>query len=165
MSTVIANGSLSRSGRTGAVSNGRLIAVVGFDGTESAKRALDAAAKLIDGRIGSLEVVFVAHPPVAAPMVPYGQAEIRQTLDAEADQLRELVRAQLGDEQRWHFTRRDGSTAAELSEIARETAAAYEPDTLVMIVVGRATHAYHHVVGSVPVALVRHEEFPVLVIP
>ena len=26
--------------------------------------------------------------------------------------------------------------------------------------VGRATHTYHHVVGSVPVALVRHAKYP-----
>ena len=32
-------------------------------------------------------------------------------------------------------------------------------------VVGRAEHGYHHVLGSVPQALERHDHFPVLVIP
>ena len=35
----------------------------------------------------------------------------------------------------------------------------------VVIVVGRSEHGYHHVLGSVPQALERHDHFPVLVIP
>ena len=31
-----------------------------------------------------------------------------------------------------------------------------------VIVVGRAEHGYHHVLGSVPQALERHDDFPVL---
>jgi hypothetical protein len=35
----------------------------------------------------------------------------------------------------------------------------------VVIVVGRAEHGYHHVLGSVPRALERHNHYPVIVIP
>src|SRR5580704_19373801 len=36
-------------------------AVVGFDGSPPAIRALDGAARLLHGRVGGLEIVFVAH--------------------------------------------------------------------------------------------------------
>ena len=39
----------------------RLLVVVGFDGSRSAHRALDAATRLISGRPGSIVVVYVAH--------------------------------------------------------------------------------------------------------
>jgi hypothetical protein len=34
-----------------------------------------------------------------------------------------------------------------------------------VIVVGSAVHTYHHVLGSVPVALVRHSRYAVVVVP
>jgi nucleotide-binding universal stress UspA family protein len=42
-----------------------LIAVVGFDGSEPAKRALESAARLLRDRDGHLEVVYVAHELIA----------------------------------------------------------------------------------------------------
>jgi len=38
------------------------------------------------------------------------------------------------------------------------------PDAPVVIVVGRAEHGYHHVLGSVPQALERHAHYPLIVI-
>jgi hypothetical protein len=35
--------------------------VVGFDGSASAQRALDAAARLLNDRPGGMQIVFVAH--------------------------------------------------------------------------------------------------------
>src|SRR6266480_998487 len=40
-----------------------VVVVVGFDGSEPAQRALDAAARLLRGRDGQLEVVHVAPVP------------------------------------------------------------------------------------------------------
>jgi nucleotide-binding universal stress UspA family protein len=143
----------------------RLIAIVGFDGSETAERALTAAAKLIAGRVGSLEVVFVAHPSAAVSLSPYSQGQSTQIFDEEEVELADAVAKLLGDERRWHFSRRDGAIADQLVAAAEQTHADYEPGTEIIIVVGRAAHAYHHVVGSVPVALVRHGLFPVLVVP
>jgi len=36
---------------------------------------------------------------------------------------------------------------------------------MVVIVVGRSEHGYHHILGSVPQALERHDHYPVIVIP
>ena len=38
-------------------------------------------------------------------------------------------------------------------------------EAAVVIIVGRSEHGYHHVLGSVPQALERHDDFPVIVIP
>jgi CO/xanthine dehydrogenase FAD-binding subunit len=40
---------------------GNLYLVVGYDGSPPAVRALDAAIRLLQGRTGSIEVVYVAH--------------------------------------------------------------------------------------------------------
>ena len=42
---------------------GNLYLVVGYDGSPPAIRALDAAVRLLHGRTGSIEVVYVAHLP------------------------------------------------------------------------------------------------------
>ena len=39
----------------------RVYAVVGFDGSASSLRAVDAAARLLNDRPGGMEIVYVAH--------------------------------------------------------------------------------------------------------
>ena len=46
---------------TDAPSGGFLHIVVGYDGSPPATRALDAAVRLLQGRPGRIEVVWVAH--------------------------------------------------------------------------------------------------------
>jgi nucleotide-binding universal stress UspA family protein len=142
-----------------------MVVVVGFDGSEPSQRALLAARRLVSGRPGSVEVVFVAHPSAASTMSPYAQVESGHILDEEAAEAETLARDLLGGEQRWHFHRRDGSIADQLVAAAAAEVAQYGPAAEVLLVVGRAVHAYHQVMGSVPAALVRHGGFPVLVIP
>src|ERR1700737_929532 len=43
-----------------------VVLVVGFDGSEPARRALDAAAEMLRGREGVLEVVYVAQDPAGS---------------------------------------------------------------------------------------------------
>jgi len=148
-------------------------AVVGFDGSGSAKRALQAAARLLNDRPGGMEVVFVAHLPVIASVGINGDASagIRQSFDDATRELSAEVRDQLRDThlrgaaQRWHFQRRDGAIADELIAVATDLRDLRGPDAAVVVVVGRSEHGYHHVLGSVPQALERHDHFPVLVIP
>ena len=54
------------SGTAGRPPDAPVVLVVGFDGSEPAKRALDAAAALLRGREGRLEVVYVAQDPAAS---------------------------------------------------------------------------------------------------
>jgi nucleotide-binding universal stress UspA family protein len=148
------------------LSRHRLVVVVGFDGSESAYRALDAATQLISGRTGSIVAVFVAHPPATAELSSEGMVEVLKGFDALEQQFTEAIRSRLGPvEQRWRLERRDGSIAHELVAAAEQVSREYGADASVVIVVGTAMHAYHHVVGSVPVALVRHAKYPIVVVP
>jgi nucleotide-binding universal stress UspA family protein len=148
-------------------------AVVGFDGSHSSLRAVDAAARLLHDRPGGIEIVYVAHLPVIAGMDLHGQAvaEMRQNLDDAARELSLQVRdhlqsSRLGDAaQHWHFQRRDGAVADQLIAAADELRLQRGPDATVVLVVGRSEHGYHHILGSVPQALERHDHYPVIVIP
>ncbi|HEX3491442.1 MAG TPA: universal stress protein [Streptosporangiaceae bacterium] len=144
-------------------------AVVGFDGSAPAIRALDGAARLLHGRAGSLEVVFVAHVSALEAMggFPVGAAaEILNGFDEASRHLGTEVREQLAStEQRWHFQRRDGAIADELIAAAKDLRGQHDPDAAVVIVVGRSGHRYHRVVGSVTQALEWRNDFPVIVIP
>jgi nucleotide-binding universal stress UspA family protein len=144
----------------------RLVVVVGFDGSESAYRALDAAALLISGRIGTVEVVYVAHIAAGAEMSATALTESLTAFDSAELEFADAVRDRLADiEFRWRFRRRDGPIAHELIAVADELRREYGDDSQVVIVVGSAMHSLHHVVGSVPVALVRHAKYPILVVP
>ncbi len=55
--------------------------------------------------------------------------------------------------------------ADELIAAADELRRLRGPEAAVIIVVGRSERGYHHVLGSVPQALERHDHFPVMVIP
>ncbi len=141
-------------------------AVVGFDGSPPAIRALDGAARLLHGRAGGLEVVFVAHVSAFEAMAATAAAEILSSFDDASRQLGTEVREQLAStEQRWHFQRRDGVIADELIAAAKDLRGQHGPDASVVIVVGRSGHRYHRVAGSVTQALEWHNEFPVIVIP
>jgi nucleotide-binding universal stress UspA family protein len=140
--------------------------VVGFDGSDSAYRALDAATHLISGRCGRIVAVFVAHPWATAELSPEGQVEMLKGFDALEQQFTDEIRSRLDlVEHRWRLERRDGGIAHELVAAADEVSRDGGADATVVIVVGSAMHAYHYVVGSVPVALVRHAKYPVVVVP
>jgi nucleotide-binding universal stress UspA family protein len=144
----------------------RLIVVVGFDGSESAYRALDASALLISGRVGTVEVVYVAHMAPGAEMSASALTESLRAFDSVEVEFADVVRDRLADiESRWRFQRRDGPIAHELTAVADALSRDYGDDAQVVIVVGSAMHSLHHVVGSVPVALVRHAKYPVVVVP
>ena len=148
-------------------------AVVGFDGSASSLRALDAAARLLNEQPGGMEIVYVAHLPAMALAGVAGEAsaETLQSLDDAARELAEQVRDRLAAShlraaaQRWHFQRRDGAIADNLIAVADELRRKHGPDAAVVLIVGRSEHGYHHVLGSVPSALQRHVHYPVLVIP
>ena len=143
-----------------------LSAVVGFDGSESAYRALDAATQLISGRPGNVLVVYVAHLSSTAEFSPAAMGESIKAFDAVEQEFTEAIRNRLdGVEQRWSLQRRDGIIAQELLAAADQVSRDYGKDASVVIVVGSALQSYHHVVGSVPVALVRHARYPIVVVP
>src|SRR5580693_9173749 len=73
-----------------------LSAVVGFDGSEPAYRALDAATQLISGRPGNIIAVYVAHLASTAEFSPEVMGESLKAFDALEQQFTEAIRNHLG---------------------------------------------------------------------
>jgi nucleotide-binding universal stress UspA family protein len=143
-----------------------LLLVVGYDGSMPARHALNEAADLLRDRQGALEIVYVAHPPMATEIVPEAMAAAMQGLDVQAGALREEVEDRLrGERHRWHFHRRVGSIPAELMAVANVLQRRYGAEAEVAIVVGGSAHRYHHLAGSVGASVARADRFPVLVVP
>jgi nucleotide-binding universal stress UspA family protein len=142
-----------------------LLLVVGYDGSPPATRALDAAVRLLQGRSGRIEVVYVGHISSMAALSAGAVVEIEETFDEIAEELRTAAREQMrGHEEAWGFERRQGLIAEELLAAAKDIHEA-NPGTTVVIVVGSSSQAAHRLVGSVAVSLARHSPVPVVVVP
>ena len=132
-----------------------LYLVVGYDGSPPATRALDAAIRLLYGRAGTIEVLYVAHLPSVDSLSPGAVAEMEVSFDDVAQELHTAASEQLrGREERWRFERREGLVSEELIAAATDIRDAHPGDSVV-IVVGSSSHAMHRVVGSVAVSLAR----------
>ncbi len=142
-----------------------LYLVVGYDGSPPAIRALDGAVRLLSGRPGSIEVVYVAHLPSIDALSPAAVAEVRADFDEVAAELRTAASEQLRDrEERWRFEWREGLIADELIAAAVHIQEDHPGDTVV-IAAGSSSHAMHRVVGSVAVSLARRSPVPVVIVP
>jgi nucleotide-binding universal stress UspA family protein len=139
--------------------------VVGYDGSPPADRALDAAVRLLQGRAGRIEVVWVAHLSTTVMMSAGAIAEVETGFDELEPELRAQASGQLGDRgPAWGFERRQGMIADELVAAAVGIRDAH-PDDTVVIVVGSSSHATHRMVGSVAVSLARHSPVPLVIVP
>jgi nucleotide-binding universal stress UspA family protein len=139
--------------------------VVGYDGSPPARRALDGAVRLLQGRAGSIEIVYVAHVPGMAALSAGAFTEIEESFDDVEQELRAMAGEQLRDRQaQWSFERRQGLVAEQLLAVARETSTAH-PEATVVIVVGSSSEVAHRIVGSIAVSLARHSPVPLVVVP
>jgi nucleotide-binding universal stress UspA family protein len=144
---------------------GFLHIVVGYDGSPPAARALDAAVRLLQGRAGRIEVVWVAHLSTAVMMSAGAIAEMEEGFDELAPDLRAQAAAQLeGSGLAWGFERLQGVIADELVAAATAIRDA-SPGQTVLVVVGSSSQATHRLVGSVAVSLARHSPVPVIIVP
>jgi len=140
--------------------------VVGYDGSPPASRALDAAVRLLQGRTGSIEVVYVAHLSSLVMLSADAIAEMEQDFGEIEQELRASAAEQLhGRVEAWGFQRRQGMIAEELISAATSLQEADAPGTVVVIVVGSSSHASHRVIGSVAVSLARHSPVPLVIVP
>jgi nucleotide-binding universal stress UspA family protein len=144
---------------------GYLHLVVGYDGSPPASRALDGAVRLLQGRTGRIDVVYVAQLSSLAMLSPGAIAEIENDFDEIEQQLRAQAAGQLGASgAAWEFQRRQGIVGDEL--IAAATAFRDAgPDATVAVIVGSSSHVAHRVVGSVAVSLARHSPVPLVIVP
>jgi nucleotide-binding universal stress UspA family protein len=148
---------------TSASSVSDLCLVVGYDGSAPANRALDAAVRLLRGRTGRIEVVYIAHLSSMQMFSASALGEMEEDFDEVERELRAEVGKHLrGLEERCGFARRQGPIAEELIMVA---AAARDAYASVVIVVGSSSHAAHRMVGSVAVSLARHSPVPVIIVP
>jgi nucleotide-binding universal stress UspA family protein len=145
--------------------NGDIFLVVGYDGSPPSVRALDAAIRLLQGRSGSIDVVYVAHVPAVDMLSASAIAEMDASFDEVERDLRASARAQLeGREERWRFERGQGVITDQLLAAAT-TLRNEHPDDNVAIVVGSSSQAAHRLVGSVAVSLARRSPVPVIIVP
>ena len=144
---------------------GFLHPVVGYDGSNPAKRALDTAVRLMWGRAGRIDVVYVAHLSSVAMLSPGAVAEIEESFDEVEEELRAAAAEQLHDTGvAWEFERRQGIINEELVAAATAIRDAH-PDDPVAIVVGSSSQAAHRLLGSVAVSLARHSPVPIIIVP
>src|SRR5216684_5391756 len=139
--------------------------VVGYDGSLPASRALDAAVRLLQGRTGRIDVVWVAHLSSTVRL----SADAIVEMEAGFDNLEPELRAQAARQLRgcgaaWEFERRQGVIADELIAVAAGIRDA-RPGQSVVIVVGSSSHATHRMIGSVAVSLARHSPVPLVIVP
>ncbi len=139
--------------------------VVGYDGSPPASRALDAAVRLLQGRTGRIEVVYVAHLSSFVMLSAGAIAEMKEDFDEVEQELRAQAAGQLrASGAAWEFERRQGIIADELIAAATAIRDAHPGET-VAIMVGSSSHATHRVVGSAAIGLARHSPVPLIIVP
>jgi nucleotide-binding universal stress UspA family protein len=144
---------------------GDVYLVVGYDGSPPATRALDAAVRLLRGRTGEIQVVYVAHLAAVDMLSADAIVEVEESFDELEQELHAQASEQLrGREERWRFVRRQGVIPEELVAAAKSLRDQHPADNTV-IVVGSSSSAMHRVVGSVAVSLARHSPVPLLIVP
>jgi nucleotide-binding universal stress UspA family protein len=139
-----------------------LVLVVGYEGSDPARRALAAAGRILGGRAGWLEVVYVA-PAAGGDHDSAGPAaDVTDSLEAASADLHYEVRSVLeAQKQPWRLRSTSGAVAQELIEAAQAIAREGGPFRTVVIVVG----SDHRLAFSVPVTLARQSAFPVVIVP
>jgi len=144
---------------------GFLHLVVGYDGSPPASRALDAAVRLLQGRAGRIDVVYVSYLSSVAALSPGAVAEMETDFDEIEQELRGQAAGQLrASGADWEFERRQGIITDQLIAAATAIGEA-DPGGTVGIIIGSSSHAAHRIVGSVAVGLARHSPVPLIIVP
>ena len=143
--------------------------VIGYDGSEEARSAVDVAARVLFADCALVVNVwhdlatFVPAPAAAPPIMPTPQqeAELERTAWAVAEEGTELARA-AGMEAMTAIRR--GCGAGDVAHALHDVAEAYEAE---LVVVGHRHASWLESVlrGSVSSSALRDERRPVLVVP
>jgi nucleotide-binding universal stress UspA family protein len=139
-----------------------LVLVVGFEGSDPARRALAAAGRILRDRPGWIEVVYVGPAKDGDHDSPEPAADVLDSLGPAPADLHYEVRSVLeAEKQPWRWRSTSGAVAEELVEAARAIADEGGPSRTVVIVVG----SDRRLAFSVPVTLARQSAFPVVIVP
>jgi nucleotide-binding universal stress UspA family protein len=142
--------------------------VVGFDNSEPARRALGWAARQFASTSttgpATLHVVYSDHVVIDSDLSGFGHAEMAAARDAEAARVAAAAaEIMTAAGQPYTFERRQEPAADAI--VSEASAQASALGGAPVIVVGRAGHTAHQILGSVPVRLLHHSPYPVLTIP
>lgn len=139
-----------------------LVLVVGFEGSDPARRALAAAGRILQGRAGWIEVVYVEPAEGGIDEWSEPAADVMDSLGPAQVDLHYEVRSVLEAEKpAWRLRSTRGAVAAELTRAAVAIADEGGPSRTVVIVVG----SDRRLAFSVPVTLARQSSFPVIIVP
>jgi len=139
-----------------------LVLVVGYEGSDPARRALAAAGRLLRDREGWIEVVYVEPTERRDDDSSDPPADVLDSLGSAQVDLHYEVRSMLEAEQQpWRLRSASGAVAEELTRAARAIASEGGPSRTVVIVVG----SDHRMAFSVPITLARQSSFPVIIVP
>ena len=139
-----------------------LVLVVGYEGSDPARRALAAAGRILRDREGWIEVVYVEPTEGGDHDSSEPAADVVDSLGSAQVDLHYEVRSVLeGEKQRWRLRSTRGAVAEELTEAARAIAREGGPSRTVVIVVG----SDRRLAFSVPITLARQSSFPVVIVP
>jgi nucleotide-binding universal stress UspA family protein len=139
-----------------------LVLVVGFEGSDPARRALAAAGRILGGREGWIEIVYVDPAEAGDHDSPKPAADVTDSLGSAHVDLHYEVRSVLDvEKQPWRWRSTSGAVAEELTRAALAIADEGGPSRTVVIVVG----SDHRLAFSVPVTLARQSSFPVIIVP
>ncbi len=141
-----------------------LVLVVGFEGSDPARRALAAAGRILRDQEGWIEVVNVqpTEGGEGDQATPQPAADVKDSLGPAPTDLHYEVRSVLdAEKQPWRLRSASGAVAEELIEAARAIADEGGPARTVVIVVG----SDRRLAFSVPITLARRSSFPVVIVP
>jgi hypothetical protein len=136
-----------------------LVLVVGYEGSDPARRALAAAGRLLQGREGWIEIVYVAADEGSPEETSGPAADLLDSLASAPAQFHYEIHSLL--DQPWRLRSVSGAVADQLIETARVIAEEGGELRTVAIVVG----SDHRMSFSVPIALARRSIFPVVIVP
>ena len=139
-----------------------LVLVVGFEGSDPARRALAAAGRILRGREGWIEVVYVDPTESGEEDSSEPAADVTDSLGPAQVDLHYEVRSVLeAEKQPWRLRSTRGAVAEELTRAALAIADEGGPSRTVAIVVG----SDRRLAFSVPITLARQSSFPVVIVP
>jgi len=139
-----------------------LVLVVGYEGSDPARRALAAAGRILGDREGWIEIVYVKPSEGGDQGPSEPAADVIDSVGAAPADLHYEVRSVLDAEKRpWRLRSTSGAVAEELVEAARAiTDEGGSPPTVVIVVGSDRRLAF-----SVPITLARRSSFPVVIVP
>jgi hypothetical protein len=139
-----------------------LVMVVGYEGSDPARRALAAAGRILGQREGWIEIVYVKSSEGSDHGVSEPGADVTDSLGPAEVDVHYDVRSVLdAEKQPWRLRSTSGAVAEELVEAAQAIANEGGPSRTVVIVVGSDSR----LAFSVPITLARRSSFPVVVVP